>query len=800
MRSGFLRILWLVTLLLPFVAQGAGHKFLDANQKENVLIVETRKGHFLFSFYRSDILETRFVPAGTVAETQSYSVAMARQETGVSLSETQNQVQFSSDDIVVEIRKKPFSITLRYRDKPMIACTGAFAGKQGAYNGFDFDLLLPDDEIFYGGGTRVLGMNRRGYRLELYNRAHYGYTTYSELMNYSIPMVISSGGYALYFDSPSKGWLDLDSSGDGTLKFETAGPGLVFYFMVAPDVTSLPKVVTSLLGRQPMPPRWAFGNFASRFGYHSEKQVRDVVERFRKDSIPLDAVVLDIYWFGPEIRGSMGNFTFYRDSFPEPEKMIRDFRNAGIKTVLVTEPFILTTSERWDEAVAANVLGHDSLGLPYTYEFYFGHTGLVDIFEQDARSWFWNLYKPLEEMGVEGWWGDLGEPEVHPSGLMHTAGSADELHNAYGHEWARMIWENSLNDRPDKRPFILMRSGAAGSQRYGLIPWTGDVDRSWGGLKPQVELSLQMGMQGIAYMHSDLGGFAGGETFDPELYLRWLQYGVFQPLFRPHAQEHIPPEPVFHSNEVKQAAREIIRLRYALIPYIYTLAFENMQSGMPLMRPLFFEEPENKDFLTDAKRYLWGPDIYVTPITDPGVTELDIPFPGTDEWIGFFNPDIRQGGTIATVRVEKEHIPVYVRSGAIIPMVEPALTTEDYSTEKLTLNLYLGTKSCSGDGMMYDDDGKTPDAYSKGMYELIRWETEHRENLTKVKIYSEAGDRYHCTDREITLAVHAPDQKVRSVVVDGREIIPESGIDGLQSVKFPFSAARKKAELEIYWQ
>src|SRR5690606_20856548 len=147
-----------------------------------------------------------------------------------------------------------------------------------------------------------------------------------------------------------------------------------------------------------------------------------------------------------------------------------------------------------------------------------------------------------------GWWGDLGEPELHPSELRHATGSADELHNVYGHEWARTVYEGYRRDFMDQRPFILMRAGAAGSQRYGMIPWSGDVNRTWGGLRSQPEISLQMGIQGLAYMHSDLGGFAG-DNLDDELYARWLQYGVFQPIYRPHAQEEVPSEPVFRSEE-----------------------------------------------------------------------------------------------------------------------------------------------------------------------------------------------------------------------------------------------------------
>ena len=206
--------------------------------------------------------------------------------------------------------------------------------------------------------------------------------------------------------------------------------------------------------------------------------------------------------------------------------MIRGLKEKGIKTILITEPFILSTSDMWEDAINANVIAKDSSGKPLTYEFYFGNTGLIDVFDEKARKWFWSKYDSLIKMGVAGFWGDLGEPEVHPDGMIHASGSALEVHNIYGHEWAKMIFDNYQKFYPDQIPFILMRAGYSGSQRYGMIPWSGDVNRSWGGLRSQPEIALQMGMQGLPYMHSDLGGFAGAND-DPELYVRWLQYGVF---------------------------------------------------------------------------------------------------------------------------------------------------------------------------------------------------------------------------------------------------------------------------------
>jgi len=438
-----------------------------------------------------------------------------------------------------------------------------------------------------GTGQRVVGMDRRGQRLPLYNKASYGYTTEAQQMYFGLPAVLSSKKYLVLFDNSANGFVDLGKTEKDVLQFEAAAGRTSYIVMAAATYPKLIEQYVTVTGKQPLPPRWAFGNFASRFGYRTEAETRAIVDKFASEDFPLDAVVLDLYWFGPDIQGHMGNLAWDKKAFPNPKGMISDFKAKGVNTILITEPFVLSTSKRWDEAVQANALAQDLAGKAKTFDFYFGNTGLVDVFSTQGTAWFEGIYNELADYGVAGWWGDLGEPEVHPSDTIHSIGTADEIHNAYGHRWAELLYQNRLAQQPTQRPMIMMRSGFAGSQRFGMIPWTGDVSRSWDGLKPQVELSLQMGLLGMAYTHSDLGGFAGGEVFDKEMYIRWLQYGVFQPVYRPHAQEQIAPEPVLHDIETKDILREYVKLRYRMLPYNYTLAYQNSSTGMPLMRPLF---------------------------------------------------------------------------------------------------------------------------------------------------------------------------------------------------------------------
>jgi oligosaccharide 4-alpha-D-glucosyltransferase len=584
-----------------------------------------------------------------------------------------------------------------------------------------FSFKMPDEGILMGGGSRVLGMDRRGQRLELYNKPSYGYGTEAALMYYSLPMLVSSERFGLIFDNGAKGVLDIGATDPASLHFEAEGGRASYIVTVAEDWPGLMEALTAVTGRQPLPPRWAFGNFSSRMGYRSQAEVEWVVDGYRVKDIPLDAVVLDLYWFGADLFGHMGNLAWDSTTFPEPESMMQSLADKGISTILITEPFILETSKRFEDVVENQLLGTDAEGAPYIYDFYFGTTGLLDIFKEDTRDWFWEIYRDFTASGVQGWWGDLGEPEVHPEGMHHTIGTANEVHNLYGHEWARLVYEGFAEDFPKQRPLILMRAGFVGSQRYGMIPWSGDVSRSWEGLQPQVEIALQMGLQGLGYMHSDLGGFAG-DTFDADLYARWMQFGTFQPVYRPHAQEAVPPEPIFWDTDTLARIRPFIQLRYALAPYNYTLAYENSTTGMPFMRPLFFAD-DNPDLLHRADGFLWGDAFLVYPVRFAEQESVNVTFPAGAAWYDYFTGIRYEGGTEVEVTTTPETLPVFVRAGSWVPMIPPVDSLHFYPNDYLKLHYWHDETIRESSGFLYEDDGITPDAAARGLCEKTTFTT-----------------------------------------------------------------------------
>ncbi len=759
--------------------QNPNRTFISIQKTNEFVKIAVSDGNYEIRAYSDKIVETSFFPSNIRTKEPSHAVEnMPNVSRNFKLIQGKDQCKLVNHDFVVQIQKNPFQISYFYKGK-LVTSEKIGYEKSPEFEKISFNLT--NDEILFGGGARALGMNRRGNRLQLYNRAHYGYEERSELMNYTMPLVISSRLYAIHFDNPEIGFLDLDSKKDNSLIYETSGGRKTYQVIVGDDWKDLVENETALLGRQPMPPRWMFGNFASRFGYHSQAEAEKVVEKFRKDSIPLDAIIFDLYWFGKEIQGTLGNLEFYKDSFPNPQKMITDFKAKNVKTVLITEPFILTTSKKWEEAKQKNLLGTDSTGKPLTYNFYFGNTGLLDVFQPNVQDWFWNEYKKYISMGVKGFWGDLGEPEVHPSAMFHGKLKADQVHNIYGHQWAKLLADGYKKDFPNERPFTLMRSGYSGTQRYGIIPWSGDVNRTWGGLKPQMEISLQMGLQGVSYMHSDLGGFAGAND-DPELYLRWLQYGVFQPVFRPHAQEEVASEPIYKDAKTKELAKQAIELRYQLLPYNYTLAFINHTKGTPLMRPVFMEDSLANWSLNSSKQYFWGEAFMVCPITSKVDTaELGLDrfiFPKgvwfdfhsgkvVDKNIGFPGKDKK--GVLTKRDLTK--IPVFVKSGSFIPMSEKIQSTDEFIPNKVSVHFYFDSTLTESSGLWYDDDGLTSEAFEKKIYEKVDFKFQKNKKNSIITIKKTVGKAYQSKIQSFNLIIHFDKQAPKNIVID-KQIFP----------------------------
>lgn len=812
-----MRLLLLIKCTIPFlllvaIQSVAAEKtnYLSHEVKNNSVIITTTKGLLTLKTFSNNAIEANYqyeMKHNTAPLLPSFAIKENASTKQFLIQDNSAQLILSTKKLKAIINKSPFSISY-YQDERLLVSEesvffiGSTVENDKKYSTQGFRFQISDNEKLLGGGERVVGMDRRGQRLPLYNRAHYGYETHSTQMNFSLPAVFSSNKYILLFDNSAKGWMDLGKSEKNIMQFEAVSGRMSYLVFSGDNYPELINNYVNVTGKQPMPPRWSLGNFASRFGYRNEQEVRETVDKFIQLDFPLDALILDLYWFGKDIKGHMGNLDWDNETFPTPKKMISDLNKQGVNTVLITEPFVLTTSKKWSDAVNNQALAKNEKGEPKRFDFYFGNTGLVDVFNDDGKNWFNDIYKNLHQQGVKGWWGDLGEPEVHPSGTLHTLkdGSmvnADSIHNVYGHQWAKMVFENQLTLAPTERPFILMRSGFAGSQRYGMIPWTGDVSRSWGGLKPQVELSLQMGILGMGFTHSDLGGFAGGESFNKEMYIRWLQYGVFQPIYRPHAQDNIAPEVVFHDKETQDILRDFIKLRYKLLPYNYTLAFQNSTTGMPLMRPIFFEDESNINLMDNASSYLWGDAFLITPIVDANVKSVAIPLP-KGVWFDYFTDGKYKGNQTIELKTSLDTLPVLVRAGSFIPMIDDIQSTQNYDSSKLNIHYYADSSVTSSSYDMYDDDGEMFHAIKQGSFELLSFNASQKNQSLTIDLTHNNNTYVGMPNsRKMKMIIHNWQNKPNKVTINKQQVLNTTWDKNKKILSVSFSWQHKPLTLHI---
>ncbi len=622
----------------------------------------------------------------------------------------------------------------------------------GEFKGFRF--LLAQGEKIYGSGERALPLDRRGYKLNLYNGPWYGYGMGADNLNYCVPFITSSNNYALFFDNPSKGYLDIGKTNSNILEYGALSNELNFYLIEGNSNEEILAAYHSLTGTQPMPPRYVMGNFMSRFGYVSESQLTEIKQQMLDAKIPFDAVIIDLFWFGNTVQQTLGNLKWInKKAWPNPTKMIAGLKNEGIKTILITEPFFIDSSLNYKASTKYNAV--DSAGKPYLInDFYFGKAGLIDIFRKDSRTWFWSKYKAQMNIGVDNWWGDLGEPEKHPSAAYHNLKDlgfkrmfkADEVHNLYGHYWTKMLYEKYALEYPNKRLFTLNRSGFAGTQRYGIIPWTGDVGRNWSGFQAQMPIILGMSMSGVPYVHSDAGGFSNADK-DEELYIRWLQFAQYTPIFRPHGTEiatvdpglnNFPSEPALHPEPYKSIAKSIVDNRYALLPHNYTLAYQQSITGKPLISPLYYNFPNDTTARNVQDEYMWGGDMLVAPVTEKGASSRNIYLP-KGKWYSYSTYTITQGGSWFKAVADMQTIPVFVKEGSFIVTNNTWLAnTVKYNTSDITVTYYPSEKY--SDYTLYDDDGNTNKSIEKKLFELITFETTGWEKETKITIRSNGGN------------------------------------------------------------
>ena len=462
--------------------------------------------------------------------------------------------------------------------------------------------------------------------------------------------------------------------------------------------------------------------------------MREVARGFRESRTPADVIYLDIdYMDGFRV------FTWNKERFPDPQKLIADLRAEGFRVVLIVDPGI-KLDPNYYAYVQGQAGGHfvkTADGKELNASVWPGVCAFPDFTDPKAREWFGSLYKTNLDEGVAGFWNDMNEPGVFlsdetpkpdiyhhpmktfPLDARHAGdgapGTHARYHNVYGMQMARATFEGLKKLRPDERPFVLTRAGYAGVQRYSAV-WTGDNVATWDHLRLSLTMLMNMSVSGVPFVGSDVGGFSGNPS--PELYTRWLQAAALTPLLRSHSENGSNPhEPYSFPKQYADINRASIELRYRLLPYIYTLFREHMIYSTPVMRPLWFHYPDDPRTYLIEDQYLVGHELLVAPVVTEAVTKRRVYFPAGDNWVDWWTGKFYEGGKDAEIDAPLDRLPLFARVGAVIPTQVVVQHTGEMSRLPLVFTVVFGDGS-PGVSLIYDDSGdgldyKNPSAYDE---------------------------------------------------------------------------------------
>jgi alpha-glucosidase len=686
------------------------------------------------TFTDLEVVRVRLAPRGTFERDFSYAVEPKDRKTvAATVAETRDLVKISSlNGTSVVVRRRPFLVTVLDADGRVVveddpARPASFDPDTGAV---ESSKRRAEWETYYGLGEKAAPMSRHTQQFVMWNTDTYGYPRGLDPIYQSIGFFVALRhergrglSYGLFLDNTTRTYFDMGKTDPSRYTFGAAGGELNYYVFTGSRERSPKKILrdyTDLTGRTPLPPLWALGNQQSRWSYFPEARVREVARKFRETRIPVDVIYLDIdYMDGFRV------FTWDKSRFPDPARMISDLRREGLRTVVIIDPGIKVDDNYhvYREGRAGNHFVKASDGSEFHGTVWPGVCAFPDFTSAAAREWFASYYRQHLAEGVAGFWNDMNEPGIFlsettpkpdiyhhpmktfPLDARHAGdgapGTHARYHNVYGMQMARSTFEGLRRHAPDARPFVLTRAGYAGVQRYSAV-WTGDNVASWDHLRLSIPMLANLGVSGVALVGADVGGFSGNPS--PELYARWLQAAALTPFLRSHS-EYVskPHEPYAFGDEFTRINRASVELRYRLLPYLYTLFREHTQTGAPVMRPLWFEYPDDDRTYLVEDQYMVGRDLLVAPVVTEGETKRRVYFPRGDVWVDWWTGRRYEGGRDAEVDAPLDRLPLFARAGSTVPTQPVVQHTGEMLRAPLSLVVVRGA---DGESTSYEDAGE----------------------------------------------------------------------------------------------
>ncbi len=806
----FFCLVFLFTIQINAAWKTVGSITQIVQTKANGVILDTSsRAKISVEFFDTNAVRVRVAPTGTFEREFSYAFDYShdRKTPDVKVSETASEIVLTNaNGAKVVIKKTPFAVTVFDENGKIIVQDDAkhptvFDKETGEIQ--TTKMRRSEVETYYGFGEKAfIEMSRNGKYIVNWNTDTFAYPVGTDPIYESIPFfyaLYDGKSYGLFFNNTFRTYFDMGKTSPERYIFGADG-GELDYFVFTGGRENSPKKVladyASLTGKTPLPPIWALGNQQSRWSYFPESRVREIAAGFRKNKIPADVIYLDVdYMNGYRV------FSWDKTRFPNPQKMIADLKSDGFKTVLIIDPGIKQDENYpvYNDGLKNNIYVKNADGSLLIRNAWAAESAFPDFTDPKAREWFGAQYKThyLEE-GVAGFWNDMNEPGVfitdnyeRPETTHHPAktfaydtphngdGMPDthrRYHNVYGMQMARSTFEGLKKLAPETRPFVLTRAGFAGVQRFSAV-WTGDNVASWDHLALSIPMLTNLSVSGVPFVGCDVGGFA--EMPSGELYARWLQAAALTPFFRSHSVGWVGnKEPWEFGEEFTKINRQTVEMRYQFLPYLYTLFRAHEKTGEPVMRPLWYEFPNDKATYLINDEYLIGSDVLIAPVIREGAETRGIYLPKGAEWVDWWTGARYESGKTHYLETPLDRLPIFVRVGAVIPTQNVIQNTTEMPNAEITLNVVAGIAPDKTEISTLFQDAGEGYGYRKNDWREIK--IEHQQgSLIIAKTGSFNGQKIKYIEAVGT------DSEARQIKADGKPLIQT------------FDAERKRIRVRI---
>mgnify|MGYP000274913279 FL=1 len=635
-------------------------------------------------------------------------------------------------------------------------------------DGTGWRLTLSEQAAVYGLGEMPRGINKRGWHY-ITNNTDESRHSEDKLSFYGAHnfLLVRDGStcFGLFVDFPGKVYYDIGYTRHDLFSFHTETPDYDLYLLSGGNENSICKEFRTLIGRSYIPPRWAFGLAQSRWGYKTEEDVREVARQYKEHDLPLDMICMDI-----EYMQDYADFTVNKERFPDLTKLSADLKAQGIRLVPIIDAGVRIdpNDPTCTEGLEKGYFCKKADGTPFVAAVWPGKAYFADFLRPEVREWFGHKYKALTDCGIEGFWNDMNEPSLFYSperlraflndmaalrekdnieqeeffprviggamGLMNSPADYasfyhevdgqkvrhDQVHNLYGGSMTRAAGEALAKERPDKRTLLYSRSSFIGSHRYGGI-WLGDNNSSWAQLLANIQMMPSVQMCGFLYSGADLCGFSSDTT--PDLALRWLEFGLLTPLMRNHSAVGTRMQEYYRFPEVLPAVRNMIRLRYALLPYLYSEFMKAALENTSYFRPLAFDYPDDPDAREVEDQLLLGEGLMAAPVYVQNAHGRHVYLPEPMKLLRLravddYDEEILPAGH-HYIRCALDEVLLFLRPGHIVPVAQPANNTSELDDASLTLWSFLPDGE-SAEYRMYRDDGVTTEYEKKEHWKTLQ--------------------------------------------------------------------------------